>query len=293
MKAKCLLILFFIFLASVSFADEYVLVKGEGIDVCEAYKKNLNSYSMKVLPMAHWMIRKLDPEMKDFSSPKWERILDGGIRKFSNAGDILIRISNFIWERDVNPVEHITVSDVPKWRSTKEQKAAAYKHYYYLRHEMGRVMRGHLIAEIDIDNDGKPEPVYLDRLYETSNGGPLIILKNDYTDIDYEKTKLVMVHPSRKEAGWKDLRDCTEREQKEGYPLCKYGKIATGDASSLSYGVFLYKGKTYFDLWGGSDPNDSGGKTYYPFANHLHVFIVDKNNTSEICRYKYVRTIYK
>ncbi len=289
---KFLLILFFMFLASVSLADEYVLVKGEGMDVCEAYKKNSNSYSMKVLPMAHWMIRKLDPEMKDFSSPKWERIFDGGILKFPKESDVLIRISNFIWERDVNPVGYITVSDWPKWRGTKEQKVAAYKYYMFLRHESGKVIRGHLIAEIDIDNDGKPEPVYLDRLYPTSNGGSLIILKNDYSDIDYEKTKLVTVHPSRKEAGWKDLRDCTKGERKED-PLCKYGKIATGDASSLSYGVFFYKGKTYFDVWGGSDPNDSGAETYYPFANHLHVFIVEKKTTSEICRYKYVRTIYK
>jgi len=293
MKRTSLLILFFIFLASVSFADEYVLVKGEGIDVCEAYKKNLNSYSMKLLPMAHWWIRKLDPAMKDFSSPKWERIFDGGILKFPRESDILIRISKFIWNRDVNPVEYVTVSDVSKWRGTKEQKAAAYKRYMFLRHESGKVIRGHLIAEIDIDNDGKPEPVYLDDLYQTGKGGPLIILKHDYTDIDYEKTKLVMVHPSRKEAGWKDLRDCTEREQKEGYPLCKYGKIATGDASTLSYGVFVYKGKTYFDVWGGSDPNDSGAENYYPFANHLHVFIVEKKTTSEICRYRYFRTSYK
>ena len=46
MKNYFLAIVVFIFLLPVYvLAREYVLVKGEDIEVCEAYKKNLNSFN--------------------------------------------------------------------------------------------------------------------------------------------------------------------------------------------------------------------------------------------------------
>ena len=43
----------------------------------------------------------------------------------------------------------------------------------------------------------------------------MLILKPDYSDIDYEKTKLVMMHPSRKKMGIKDVRVLTPEERKD------------------------------------------------------------------------------
>ena len=52
-------------------AGRYELIKGKGMEVCESYAKNLNSFKP-----VHPMIceREINPEMKDFQKPEWKEI---------------------------------------------------------------------------------------------------------------------------------------------------------------------------------------------------------------------------
>ena len=49
----------------------YELIKGKGVEVCEAYKKNLNAFN-DTEPMV--CERKIDPELKDFEKPVWQEV---------------------------------------------------------------------------------------------------------------------------------------------------------------------------------------------------------------------------
>lgn len=288
MKKYFVSIVVFIFLLPVYvLAGEYVLVKGEGTEVCEAYKKNLNSFQPR-LPMEY---RKLNPQMQDFSEPKWVH-LDEIRNRIPSDSNLDLRISKFLWDRDVNPAKYFT-GELSKWHGTKRQIADAQKRFLYLRHEISqwKVPSSHLIAQVDIDNDGAFEPVYLDSMY--AHPTLLLVLKKDYSDIDYDKTKLVMMHPSRKDLALgyseplqKDDRGIPPDHMKRSY-------VAVDDALRGSlYGIFLFKGKTYFDLWGFPDGYNAPGWDS-PFDNYLRVFIAENMSTNEICKYKFVYTAGK
>src|SRR3989344_7316012 len=59
-------------LADMAHAGRYELIKGKGVEVCEAYKKNLESFSDPYPVMA--CERKINPEFKDFEKPNWEKV---------------------------------------------------------------------------------------------------------------------------------------------------------------------------------------------------------------------------
>lgn len=269
----------FVFTSMVS-AGEYVLVKGKGVDVCEAYGKNLNSFNPK-MPMEY---RKLNPQMTDFSKPTWVQ-LDDIRNKIPRDSKLDLHISEFFWKRDVNPVKYFR-KDISKWRGTEKELAEAYKRFLCFRHEISqwKVPNSHLVAEVDIDNDGVKEPIYLDAMY--AHPTLLLVLKNDYSGIDYEKTKLVMMHPS-----WKDLKLGYVEKLKKVYGKIQSEKnkpiyIAVGDALAGSkYDVFIFKGKTYFDLWGFPDEYAPGWHS--KLDSYLRVFIAENKHTNEVCKYKF------
>lgn len=257
------------------------------MEVCESYKKNLDSFKNKFNRFGYSFLtaRGINAEFKDFSKPKWENLL--GSDKVPRAVNPHLKISDFFWKRDVNPVEFFR-DDPSKWQGTKKQYAEAYKRYFYFRHEAPyrQVPRNHFIAEIDIDNDGTPEPVYLDQMYSTPT--LLLVLLRDYSDIDYEKTKLVQIHLSRKELGLKDVRDISPKEKEKRPELKNWTTSSTGDALHiLNYGVFIYKNKTYFDFWGLSDAGLYGGEEEH---QRLRIFFSEKGKTTEICTIKLVST---
>ena len=164
MMRRIFLILILLLFPVAVFAGEYVLVKGKGVEVCEEYGKNLNSLQT----MSNWPVPfgKINPEFRDFSKPKWENLMDVWSDRVPRDANPHLKISDFFWKRDVNPVEFFR-GDASKWRGTKKQYAEAYKRYSFFRHEINprQVPNNHLVAEIDIDNDSTPEPVYLDQMY--------------------------------------------------------------------------------------------------------------------------------
>ena len=61
--------LFWLLIADVATAGDYALAVGKGIEVCEAYLTNLNSFP-KHPPMV--CERPLNPQFTDFSKPQWQ-----------------------------------------------------------------------------------------------------------------------------------------------------------------------------------------------------------------------------
>jgi hypothetical protein len=91
MKKYFLAIVVFTFLLPVyALAGEYVLVKGEGIEVCEAYRNNLNSFNPpNVFSMA--CQRKINPKFADFKKPDWQKLDLREIIAYSDEFGRLIR----------------------------------------------------------------------------------------------------------------------------------------------------------------------------------------------------------
>jgi len=276
-----LVLLIFIF-PVLAFAGEYVLIKGKGVEVCEVYGKNLNSLKLKV-PMKRE--RKFNPEFTDFGQPEWE----GGETFDQKLSD---KINSFLWERDVNPIYYFPVTEYKNWKGTPEQYAQTWKRYKQVRQRT--LAMGPPISRVDIDNDGKVENIYLESKCKIcENNGIPLVLNYEKTNIDFEKTSLLLQHPSRKTEGDGILTDD--------------GKKVSDAVHSIFYDVFIYKQKTYFDLyidlhhifiekesriWGKLQPpaiiteKSKKRKATEP-DGILRVFIIENQKTQEICTYHY------
>ncbi|MCK7498079.1 MAG: hypothetical protein MZW92_50755 [Comamonadaceae bacterium] len=188
-------------------AGQYVLEKGKGIEVCEAYGKNLNSLMDVPNRPSFRGSRPINPEFIDFSKPSradshvndeyfvWA---DGVSAEDSERfGEEMDR---FLWERDINPVYFIPVTDWPKWRGTPEQRKQAWERF------VGNRNQWHFldIVNVDIDNDGVVEQVAMNA--RAGIGGILLVLNAKKDGLDMEKTKLVTQHPSWKEQGLGEFR---------------------------------------------------------------------------------------
>lgn len=254
-----------------AYAGQYVLEKGKGVEVCEAYGKTLNSLKPTNMRKPFVGIRPINPEFKDFSKPNREdRVLP--------EDSFIDELNGFLWRRDINPVYFIPVTDWPKWRGTPEQENQAWETFVNDRH------RWHFLdyAKVDIDNDGKVEQIALNN--RAGVGGILIVLNAQNNGVDEEKTELVMQHPSRKEQGLGEFRKLFPAERLT--PIReKYGYTAVEDLlHGGSYDVFMYKGRTYFDLWWHRHP-DYKGKHDVEVGGPLRVFTIEDKRTREICTY--------
>lgn len=153
-------------------AASYELIKGKEMEMCEAYKKNLNSFSHLPYPMA--CERKINSEMKDFKKPEWKemdiwenRELIKNIEKIVNgrSGDPDKNLEE--WEKNL------------KWRiETRNLSIGATK--------------------VDIDNDGKGDDVikYYDGQCGSTHlyGIPIFILNEKLTLLDVKKSEYLFQH---------------------------------------------------------------------------------------------------
>ncbi|MGH8533336.1 MAG: hypothetical protein ACREV1_11600 [Gammaproteobacteria bacterium] len=112
-------------------AIDYELIVGKGVEVCEAYEKNLDS-----IVADQTCARYVNPELKDFGKPRWQP-LDAWQHR-----ELIKGIENFLHSYPHGRPEE----NLNEWE--KSTKAAI--GYGHLRLEL---------AEIDIDNDGKSEAV--------------------------------------------------------------------------------------------------------------------------------------
>jgi hypothetical protein len=243
-------IIVFIFLLPVYvLAGEYVLVKGEGMEVCEAYKNNLNSFNLhnKYVMACE---RKLNPQFTDFQKPEWQKM---DLRK--NI-ELLKKIELFLGNWGV-----VTPDNVKGWEEYIESR---------IKEEYISID----FCQIDINNDGKKKNVikYNDGSCPQSHyGAALLVLNDDRTEIDIQKTKPLLQNPR----------------------TLKNGPLSEGWDGTM-YDIFIYKKKAYFDRWRYGDIS-SDGKTIINTYDLLRVFSTEpdkKSNslTREICRYKFRST---
>jgi len=259
-------------------AGGYEIVKGKGVEVCEAYKENLNSFK-PVIPM--YCERLVNPSMTNFKKPQWKQL---DVFKQSN---VIKKIDLFFWRRDANPVYYFPVEEWKTWKGTNKQYAQAFKGYKADRN--GRGFIGHYVSKLDINNDGVNEQVYLDNTCSSGAYGVLMLVLNDsQTEIDISKSQHVLQHSNRKEAGLGEFQPLLPGSS-TGSPFTKlFGYNFNKVPDSLHhafYDVFQFKKKTYFDLWWRKHHGLKGKPDN--IAEQLQVFMTENNITKEICRYKF------
>lgn len=175
---KINLFLFFIILIAVqtATAGDYKLIEGMGIDVCEDYKKNIESFDNGGEPMA--CDRKINSEFKDFERPEHTEL------NVKENIDLLKKIEKYLhrrgWKYDID-------KDFINWKKM------------VINHSKRGKLRMQL-SYVDIDNDGSLDYVlyYLTGVCRTTKyyGIPIIVLNNDLTDINKRKTLFIMQNPT-------------------------------------------------------------------------------------------------
>lgn len=220
-------------------AAEFQLVIGEGLEVCEACKRNLER--MTVHPACE----------RDYSgqlglgTPEWKPFdVQGHIGAMERVLTYLATGSEFAEERYIMGEEQF--EDIIRRISTTEEPWAYWAH-------------------VDINNDGKSEPVLklhsavCNQKYDGSFGraysAPIVVLKENLSGIDRAMTALVLQNPSRS------------------------GDLP-GETKYQLYGVFDYKGETYFDRWNDAGSEDEGERST------LSVYESTGGKTRRLCQVK-------
>jgi hypothetical protein len=238
-KSVTFLLVFWMVMVSLATAGEYQLVIGEGVDVCEACKRNLER--MTVRPACE----------RDYSgqlglgSPEWKPFdVLGHFGAMERVLTYLATGSEFAEDRYIMGEDQF--EDTVRRISAKEEPWA-------------------YVAQVDINNDGKPEPVLklhsalCNLRYDGSIGraysAPIVVLKENLTGIDRAMTDLVMQNPFR--AG-----------------------SSPGETNYQLYGVFSYKGETYFDRW-----NDTGSEDEHERST-LSIYESTGGKTRRLCQVK-------
>ena len=125
-------------IADVATAGSYLLVVGKGVEVCEAYLENLNSFP-KHPPMV--CERPLNPSLTDFSRPKWQP-LEFWTNRHLLREAIRQHPSNLKYSDD----EFEKVEPLEKWEANLKAGMAAQAMTFG-------------IASLDVDRDGISETV--------------------------------------------------------------------------------------------------------------------------------------
>ncbi|HMU29650.1 MAG: hypothetical protein K1X60_07160 [Nitrospira sp.] len=231
------LLMSWLLMGSLVQAADYQLTLGQGIDVCEACKQNLER--MTVHPACE---REYSAQF-DLESPAW--------KPFDVAGHLeaMEQVLYFLTagsESGRNIPDESRFEDT-LWRiSTKDEPWAYW-------------------AQVDINNDGKAEPVLKlhSSLCHARNDGsigraysaPIVVLTENLSGIDHELTDLVLQNPRQ------DGR-------------------AAGETNYQLYGVFRYKGTTYFDRWDDAGSGDQADQ----FT--LSIYASTGDTTRKLCRLK-------
>lgn len=261
-------------------AGQYELVKGKGMEVCEAYEQSLNSFQPK-LPMVCG--RPVSSKL-GFGKPKWESPKDRlGPNGVVIAHEAFWDFSEFLWERDVNQGAYF---ERGKWKGTPAQLKAAHEHYRVNRERL-LIDKPPILAEFDIDNDGSPEHVYFQHPCGSVYGDLFAVLTPDYKAVDRKKTERVTPHPPFKKLGLGVYRAVKEGDYGISPSTVKAGYKPVEDAmGDVHYDFFFFKGKTYFDQWWTSHPDFKGKSDMY--VGRLRVFEASPRGTQEICAYRFI-----
>lgn len=243
----------------------YYLEAGAGVDVCEEYKANLNAGQPKI---PYRTGRTFSPAFPEFKRASWSYPRDG-MRFPADA------IVTFFWERDANPAWYLVVNSrtLLEWQGSPKQIALAKRNYFQ---SIGTEVTGFdqsvsfRIVSIDVDNDGTPEPVV--RFAPNTMSQLLLVLRDDFSDIDSVKSRLVLRHEAWGTKSASILVD--------GSPIPDALHGAT-------YEVFSFRGRTYFDLWWIDDAKEARNGRPKLDRWTLRVFEGAPSGAKEICKVRF------
>lgn len=219
-------------------AEDYKLVIGEGVDVCDACKKNLER--MTKHPACE---REYSAEL-GLGTPGW---------------------------KPFDVAQHLgSMKQVLKYLATgnefaKDDYVMGEEQYEaQLRASVAKGQQWVYLAQVDIDNDGQLDQVIRmpskecnrrNQGYNLAYDTPIVVLKNDLSGLDRKRTDLVIQNP--------------------------YVKFRLpGETNYQMYGVFTYKGNTYFDRW-----NDVGREEESQRFT-LSVYRSKAGKTKKLCQLK-------
>lgn len=235
-------------------AGHYEIIKGKGMEVCEAYEKNLNSFNPSG-PMV--CERKVNPETPDFKKPKWQ------VLEPAQAEALMLE-------------ENDLALKAMGSSQTKEQKEG-YSAWVKERVEKDKnaVLE---VASVDINNDGKYETVLKNsdgdcNMHRTFSVN-VAVLTDDGKHYDLAKSRYVS-------ANFAQLAATLIQDDQRS--LSTAGIARDNIDGAILYDIFLHKGIGYFDLW------ETGRYKYTPdpHVGRLHVFLHKSDKTTEICTYQF------
>lgn len=235
---SCMLV-FWLALIQLASAGDYTLIVGEGTEVCDACKRNLERMT------EHPACERDYSSHLGLGSPEWKPFdVPGHLGAMERVLTYLATGHEFAEDRYIMGEDQF--EDTIRRIGTKEEPWAYW-------------------AEIDINNDGKLEPVlklhsaFCNLRYDGSIGraysAPIVVLKENLSGIDRAMTDLVMQNPYRS----------------GGSP---------GETNYQLYGVFTYKGETYFDRW-----NDAGSEDESERST-LSIYESTGGKTRKLCQLK-------
>lgn len=147
------------------------------------------------------------------------------------------------------------------------------------------------VTNLDIDNDGIPESVFKYRSWSCRNKWDerrshfaALYVFDSKGELDREKTWHLMQNPEKKYA----TNSSEALDGKDVDLKYEYSKYAPGFMRLVTYDVFLFQGKTYFDRWHDADFNPALELELSPLHQSLQVFLTENDATREICRFKYL-----
>jgi hypothetical protein len=216
---KILMVLFLVFVPVLCWAgaSELVMVKGQGVPVCEAHFKNLRSLELNE------MVCERDesyPEENGITRPEWAEVdlrenkeLIKRMHKFFSIGD---QFGAFKLFDDEKEFESYFNDHISKYDSLRQ-------------------------ATVDIGNNGKPEIVMLYREPRCD------VYRNIAYNIPYSRALFVF----DKDKNIIDIKNTEPLLQNSGNPNADIATKVLG--LYQIYDIFSYNGQTYFDKWNVDD----------------------------------------
>jgi hypothetical protein len=220
-------------------AGDYTLVIGEGVEVCEICKRNLERM------IQHPACERDYSGQLGLGAPEWKPFdVRGHLDALEQVVKYLATGSEFVEEEYTFGEDQY--GETIRRIGTKEEPWAYW-------------------AQVDINNDGTLEPVLKlrsafcnlrnDGSFGRAYSAPIVVLKENLSGIDRAMTELVLQNPPRN------------------------GRLR-GETNYQLYGVFSYKGQTYFDRW-----NDTGNEDESERST-LSIYESKGDKTQKLCQVK-------
>lgn len=243
-----------IVLTNAAYAGRYELIKGKGVEVCDAYAKNLNSFNPSEPMLCE---RPVNPRLKDFAKPMWEELtLDQVATLNVEIGD------QYLSGVSPRTTKGLNDSKLERIRKAKAILSTSFNDSWPLT-----AWR----AQFDLDNDGKPDPFKKEIQGKCAMPRfPTVLLQplGDYSaQVRFGKILNSAQHGPEKEVPFEltpgDVRSITTRPQRGTY---------------MFPDVFRHKGEWYLDMLTTGSSSSRLEK--------LYVFEHRGGTTREICEFQ-------